>query len=143
MVSLHLIFYACLELRSPDVETNPGPRRHVPGACRILCSNVRGLSKNLSDVTVASSRYDLLLCSETLVSDTHHISELLVPGFGRPALLCRGGMPRARGMAPYVRNGYGAFRQPKFEYGCYEMLIFRLLVLDRTFTCSVCIATLT
>ena len=30
-------------------------------------------------------------------------------------------MPRAHGMAEYVRDGYGAFRQPKFECGCYEM----------------------
>ena len=79
MVSLHLIYYTCLELWFLDVETNPGPWRPVPGACRILCSNVWGLSKNLSDVTVASSQYDLLLCSETLVSDRCHISELLVP----------------------------------------------------------------
>ena len=99
MVSLYLIFYACLELRFPDVETNPGPRRPVPGTCRILCSNVRGLSKNLSDVTVASSQYDMLLCSETLVSDRHHMSELLVPGFGRPVLLCQDGVPRAHEMA--------------------------------------------
>ena len=35
-------------------------------------------------------------------------------------------MPRARGMAAYVRDGYGAFRQPKFECGCYEMLVFRV-----------------
>ena len=27
-------------------------------------------------------------------------------------------------MAAYVRDGYGAFRQPKFEYGCCEMLVF-------------------
>ena len=90
MVSLHLIFYACVELLFPDVETNPGPRRPVPEACRMLCSNVRGLSKNLSDLSVASSQYDLLLCSETLVSDRRHISELLVPGFDRPVLLCAG-----------------------------------------------------
>ena len=113
MVSLHLIFYACLELRFPDVETNPGRRRPVPGACRILCSNVWGLSKNLSDVTVASSQYDLLLCSETLVSDRRHISEVLVPGFGRP-VLCLDGMPRARGMVAYVRDLCVASRQPKF-----------------------------
>ena len=85
---------------------------------------MRGLSKNLSDVTVASSQYHLLLCSEILVSDKRHISELLVPGFGRPVLLCRDGMPRARRMAAYVRDGYGAFRQPKFECGCYEVLVF-------------------
>ena len=35
-------------------------------------------------------------------------------------------MPRARGMAAYVRDCYGAFRQPKFECGCFEMLIFRV-----------------
>ena len=28
-------------------------------------------------------------------------------------------------MAAYVRDGYGAFRQPKFECGCCEMLVFR------------------
>ena len=119
-----LFFYAFLRLQFPDVETNPGPRRPVPTVCRLLCSNVLGLAGNLSDLTVASSQYDILLCSETLVSDSCHVKELLVPGFGCPVLLCRGRMPRARGMAVYVRDGYGAFRQPKFECGCCEMLVF-------------------
>ena len=61
-----------------------------------------GLAGNLSDLTVASSQYDILLCSETLVSDMRPVSEVLVPGFCRPVLLCRGKMPRARGMAAYV-----------------------------------------
>ena len=65
--------------RFPDVETNPGPRRPVPSACRILWSNVRGLSRNLSDLTMASSQFDVLLCLETLVSDMCHVSDLLVP----------------------------------------------------------------
>ena len=91
------------------METNPGPRRPFPAICRILFSNVRGLPRNLSDLTVASSQYDIMLCSETLVSDMPHVSEVLVPGFGRPVLLCRGKMPLARGMAAYVRDGYGAF----------------------------------
>ena len=108
------------------METNPGPRRPVPAVCGILCSNVRGLTGNLSDLTVASSQYDILFCSETLVSDMRHVSELLVPSFGRPVLLCRGKMPHARGMASYVRDGYGAFRQPKFECGCCKMLFFRV-----------------
>ena len=75
---------------------------------------------------MASSQYDILLCSETLVSDMRHVSELLVPGFGRPVLLCRGKMTRSQGMAAYVRDGYGAFRQPKFEFRCCEMLFFRV-----------------
>ena len=29
-------------------------------------------------------------------------------------------------MAAYVRDGFGAFRQPKFECGCCEMLVFRV-----------------
>ena len=55
-----------------------------------------------------------------------HVSEVLVPCFGRPVLLCRSKMPRARGIAAYVRDGYAAFRQPKFECGCCEMLFFRV-----------------
>ena len=126
---LNLIFYGCLRLGFLDVETNPGPLRPVPAICIILCSNVRGLPGNLRDLTVASSQYDMLLCSETLVSDMHHVSEVLVLGFDRLVLLCRGKMPRARGMAAYVRDGYGAFRQPKFECGCCEMLVFRVCCL--------------
>ena len=121
-----LFFYACLRLRFPDVEANPGQRLPVPTVCRLLCSNEPGLAGNLSKLTVASSQHDILSCSVTLVSDSRHVSELLVPGFGRIVLLCRGKMPHARGMAAYVRNGYGAFRQPKFECGCCEMLVFRV-----------------
>ena len=83
---LYLIFYGCLRHRFLDVETNHGQRRPVPAVCRILCSNVRGLAGNLSDLAVASSQYDILLCSETLVSDMRHVSEVLVPGFCRPVL---------------------------------------------------------
>ena len=41
-------------------------------------------------------------------------------------LLCRGKMSRARGMAAYVRDGYGVFRQSKFVCDCCEMLVFRV-----------------
>ena len=54
------------------------------------------------------------------------LPEVLVPGFGRPVLLCLVKMPRARGMAAYARDGYGAFRQPKFQCGCGEILVFRI-----------------
>ena len=123
---LYLIFYVCLRLWFLDVEMNPGPRRPVPALCRILCSNVWGLAVNLSDLTVASSQYDILLCSDTLVSDMYHMSEVLVPSFGHSDLFCRGKMPRALGMAAYVRDGSGAFRQPKFECDCCEMLVLRV-----------------
>ena len=112
---LYLIFYSCLRLRFLDVEKNPGQRCPVPAVCRILFSNVRGLAGNLSDLTVDPSQYDILLCSETLVSDMLRVSDVPVSGFGRHVMLCRGKMPRARGMAAYVRDGYGAFRKPKFS----------------------------
>ena len=38
----------------------------------------------------------------------------------------RDGMPWACGMAAYVRDGYRAFHQPKFECGCCEMLVCRV-----------------
>ena len=70
------MFYAYLKLWFLDVDTNPGPRHPVPSVCRLLCSNVRGLAGNLCDLTLASSRYDILLCSETLVSDMRHVCNM-------------------------------------------------------------------
>ena len=77
---IHLPFYACFRLRFPDVETNPGPRFPVPAVCRIRNSNVRGLSRDLSDLTMTSSQFDILLCPKTMVSVMCHVAELLVPG---------------------------------------------------------------
>ena len=52
---------------------------------------MRGLSGNLSDLAVASSQHDILLCSETLVSDLRHVSESLVPAWVRsPCLVVPG-----------------------------------------------------
>ena len=85
-----LIFYFCLKLQFQDLE-----KLFLRSAGKILCSNVRGLDWDLSDPTVVSS--------ETLVSNMHHVLELLIPGFGR-SVLCKGKMPQARGMAAYVRD---------------------------------------
>ena len=125
-IHISYFFYACLRLWFLDVETNPGPQWPVSTVCRLLCSNVRGLAGNLSDLAMAASQYDILFCSETLVSDSCHVSELLVPGFDHPVLLCLGRMPRTRGIVACVRDGYGALCQPKFKCGCCEMLLFRV-----------------
>ena len=66
MAFLYLIIYAGLRLQFLNVEINLIQRRPVPVVGRIRWSNVRGLAGNLSDLTVASSRYDILLCSDTL-----------------------------------------------------------------------------
>ena len=116
MVFLFLFFFACLEVRFPDVEVNPGPRTVRPRACRILCSNIRGLYGNLNDLSVAASSYDLVLCSETLVSGHRHSSELSVPYFSRPVLRLHDPAARgSRGLAAYVREARCATRQKRYE----------------------------
>ena len=102
MEFLYLIFYVCPKFWFLDMESYPGPLRPIPAVCKILCSNVSGLASNLSELTVASSQYDILLCSETLVSDMTHVSQLLVPGIGHPVCLYRGKIPQARGKSAYV-----------------------------------------
>ena len=70
------------------METDPGQRLVILLSAEysvVMCNAWR----TLNDLTVASSQYDILLCSETLVSDMHHVSELLVPGFGRPSSYAR------------------------------------------------------
>ena len=123
--------YAFLRFRFLDVETNPGPRRPVPCVCRILCRNVRDLAGNLSDLTVASSQYDIKFCSETVLLwdfGLRYASRVQVAcfGFGQPVMLCRGKMPWALRKAAYIQNGYGAFHQPKFQCGCCKILFFRV-----------------
>ena len=70
--------------------------------CRILRSNVWGLAEILSDLTVASSQYDILFWSQICVTCRSCWFPVSV------ALSCCG-------MAAYVRDGYGTFRPPKFE----------------------------
>ena len=74
-------FYHLILFLSGDIEINPGPRSIRHRQCRLMYANIRGLQANLNDLSVASKQFDILLCSETLVSDMSHISEILVPGF--------------------------------------------------------------
>ena len=114
-------FKLILLLRSGDVHPNPGPQFF-----KILYANIRGLRGNLNDLGVASTKYDMLFCSETLVSDLRHVSEILIPNFRRPILLRRGSIPRAQGLAVYIRSSFSAARTPRFECGCHETVIIRV-----------------
>ena len=109
-----------------DVELNPGPRRSRQRQCRIMYANIRGLFKNIRDLTVASSQYDILLCSETLVSQMRHSSEILIPGFNKPILFKRDEIPRARGMAVYIRKKFPASRKTSYECGCHEIQVIKV-----------------
>ena len=137
MEFIYIIFYVCLRLRFLDVETNTGPRRPALDVCRILCSNVRGLAGNLSALTVASSQYDILYCSETLVSDMRHVCL-------RYASCCVG----ARCLEPVGwRHTYEMvsehFSNSNLSVVVAKCWFLGFVVLDRTFMCTVFIATLT
>ena len=110
------------------METNPGLQRPGMAVCRILCSNVQAMTGNLSDLTVALSQNDILLCSETLVSDMRHVLCRSCWFPDSVSLSCCAGPSclEAQGMAAYVRDGYGAFCKPKFECDCCEILVFRV-----------------
>ena len=79
MVSLYLIFYACLELRFPDVETNPGPQRPVP-SCSVLFRRVPSCS--FLFVGDLNGHHQEWLCSTTTnlhgVAQLMHVEELLI-----------------------------------------------------------------
>ena len=75
---LYLTFYGCLRLRFLDVETTLARVFLYLRSAEYSVVMCRTWPGNYSDLTVASSQYDILLCSETLVSDMHHV--LLVSG---------------------------------------------------------------
>ena len=121
---LFLFFWCCLVVRYPDVEVNPGPGRTVRNKLRILCSNIRGLYGNLGDLSVAASAYDIVLCSESLVTSRRHISELAIPHFNNPILELRRPRGGVLGLAAYVREGLACCRVRRFECKCCEFFCF-------------------
>ena len=113
-------------LLSGDVNENPGPAPVRRRQCRLLYSNIRGLHGNLNDLIATSKQYDILFCSETLVSNFRSPKELLIPGFKQPLLLRRNERERVRGMAAYIRNGFPASRKTCYECGCHEVLVLKV-----------------
>ena len=51
---------------------------------------------------LASSQYDILFCSETLVSDVRHMSELLVHGFVRSVVPVQDVLARVMVLRPRI-----------------------------------------
>ena len=121
-----LYFRLCLLVLSGDVELNPGPINNRTRQCRLLYCNIRGLHKNIQELIAVSRHYDILCCSETLVSNFRHVSELIIPGFRKPIILRRDAIPRARGMAVYVRSDFSATHKIAFECKCHETQVFKV-----------------
>ena len=120
----HVLF--CLLILSGDVELHPRPRLTGRPQCRAMYSIIRGLYKNIHDLIAVSTQYDILFCSETLVSSRRHPTEILIPGFKKPTLLRSDAIPRARGMALYIRNEFSATNQRTYECNCHEVQIVKV-----------------
>ena len=126
VVIFHISFIVFLLLiLSGDVELNPRPVNGRNQKCHVLYSNIRGLYGNLNDLIVASKGFDILFCSETLVSNFWHIAELSISGFKNPILFKRNEVNRAQRMAVYIRNGCSASHKATFECGCHEVQIIK------------------
>ena len=113
-------------LLAGDAEVNPRPTLCRRRKCRMLYSNIRGLHANLNDLIVSSRQFDILFCSETLVSNLRSPKELLIPGFKQPNLLKRNDRRRGQGMAAYIRKGFPASRKPDYECDCHEVLVLKV-----------------
>ena len=66
--------------------------------------------------------YHLVLCSETLVLNFRHFSEIIIPGFDKPYILRRNSFPRACGMCIYIKSCFCAARFKKYECRCHEIM---------------------
>ena len=117
------------------------PRLPIPTVCRLLCSNVRGLAGNLSDLTVASSRYDIPLCSETCcqicVTCRSSFPDLV-------ALSCAGAgclYPEGRRHAYEINLEHLA--NPSLSVVLAKCCFLWFVVRDGTYMCSFFAATLT
>ena len=55
-----------------------------------------------------------------------HISELIIPAFGRPMQLLRGEVDRFRGLIVCVSDGFSAHRQRGYECGHWKVVVVRI-----------------
>ena len=94
-----------------------------------MYNDIRGLHKNNKYFHVASKDFDIILCSETLVTKLRHISELLIPE--------QSSIPRARGLAVYVRSGFSASVRSDCKCSCHEVQLVRVCSRSNNFTFSV------
>ena len=64
--------------------------------------------------------------SETLVSSHRHLSELLIPSFGKPMQRLWGSLPGSMGMVVHVCDRFAVSRQSAFECCYCEVIVVRL-----------------
>ena len=122
----YLILLLIILLLCGDIESNPGPSRATTRSARILYANVNGLSKKMEELRAASTRHDILFCSETRVTNKRCPGALKINGFSGPHQRLHKSSPNAQGMAMYIREGYCAYRQSQCECNCHEVQVVRV-----------------
>ena len=118
MIAMCIFFYCCCEpnsscmdilykryfsllrlLRSSEVEVEEKPEPKASRrSCRFVCVNLRGLHKNLFDLS-------LIARGGNVLSFLRLLSLVYVPSFGRPMQLLRGEADRFRELTVYMRDG--------------------------------------
>ena len=93
---LYLFLFACLVRRLTQVLAR-WPLV-VVGWC-LAISNINGLHGNLRELVIAASRFDIVACAVTKVTQRRHVAELRLPGFSAPIVLLRGSRPDGLGLA--------------------------------------------
>ena len=104
------------------MEDNSEPRASRRSCC--VAYAIRGMHRSLSYLFLIARGDDVVFCS--LVSFRRYISELTVPGFGRPMQLLRGDVDRFQGLTVYVRVDFLAYRQRINGCGCCEIIVVRI-----------------
>ena len=82
----------------------------------VLYHNIRILYNIIKDFQSACHKYDVIFCSETLVSDRWHVSEIFLPRFNKPTLLLRDVRPRIHFFATYIREVFSCNQEGKCLY---------------------------
>ena len=103
-----------------------------------MYANVRGLHKNLSDLSLIHRGGDVIFSSETLVCSRGYISDLMVLGFDRPMQLLTGEVDRFRGLAVYVRDGFWHIDSVVISVDVVTSQVSGFVVAVIIFMCSAC-----
>ena len=105
---------------SGDIELNHGLNNNS-SMCRVLYFNISCLYNNISDLQIASPKYDIILSSENLVFSHRHVSEVLLSDFKKASLLLCETRLHVYGLTAYIRFGYSTTIRKFNICNCHEV----------------------
>ena len=116
-------YFGCLRLLRSWMQRRILERRLHAG--RVVYANIRGLHKNLSDLSLIARGGDVFFLSRDSCLLQAPLLQLL-----------RGEVNRFQGLAAYVREGFLVHRQRGYELRCFEARIFRIYSSSHNFMYS-------